>query len=113
MKSRFLPLFLFMASSSALADICSGAVDRVQLTRGGNVEVISASLFGSTDGRTVCNVNTEWKGVGVGSCKGWYSLLLASIAQNTPVKIQYDSGIACTETGAWGNAPAPWMLSND
>jgi hypothetical protein len=105
--------FFVMLSSHVLADVCFGQVDRVQLTRGGNVELISSALFNSTDGRTICNINSVWKEVGVNSCKGWYSLVLSSIAQKSDVKIQYGSGVACAATGTWSSAPAPWMLSNN
>lgn len=92
--------------------ICDGMVARVQLTREGNVEVISSQLYGNSDGRTVCNIHAEWKGVKPESCRGWYSLMLSSVAMKSKIRVQYSAGQTCAGQPSWSAANAPWMLSN-
>ncbi len=96
------------------ASACTGYIKRVQLTKTGAVELIAPGLYktssGSDDttGHTICNMSVEWKGVTPETCRGWYSLVLSSIAQNKRIKMQIDS---CTQE-PWGRANAPHMLSN-
>lgn len=105
-------LMLLVVPSLSLA--CVGKVNRVQLTRAGQVEIISSELFGSgSAGKAVCNVSKTWNGVAPESCRGWYALIIASLAQDKKVRLQYENTEpSCRELPNWGDAPAPWMISN-
>jgi hypothetical protein len=104
-------LVSIIISLPVFAYACTGKVDRVQLTGAGSVEIISSELYGNSTGHTICNLSTVWKDVTVESCKGWYSLILSSIAQNVAIKIQYTT-TACENVGEWSNANPPHMLSD-
>ncbi len=103
-------LFLFV-SINAQAN-CVGKVDRVQLTGAGAVELISTPLYGNTTGRRVCNLSTAWKGVTPEACRGWYALILASLAQDREIKMQYPAGETCATQPSWSDANPPHMMSN-
>ncbi|WP_444942013.1 hypothetical protein ACJJI3_07450 [Microbulbifer sp. ZKSA004] len=112
MKNILWISLLMTAVNASASSICEGEVDRVQLTRGGYVELISNELYGSSEGRRICNMSSSWNIVTPETCKGWYSLVLASIAQQSAIRIQYNEGGTCAEQPIWADSNSPWMLSN-
>jgi hypothetical protein len=110
---RFFTLILFsLFFSVAHAGSCSGKIGRVQMAYNGTVELFSAELYGDNVGRKLCNATNEWNGVSVDACKGWYSLLLSTVAQDKEVYIQYPGAETCIEQKAYNEAGRPHMLSN-
>ncbi|WP_444933926.1 hypothetical protein [Microbulbifer sp. JTAC008] len=110
---NILGFFLLLAAVNVGASsTCEGVVDRVQLTRVGNVELISNDLYGSSEGRLICNMSSSWNSVAPETCRGWYSLILSSIAQQSAIKVQYNEGGACAEQPTWSDSNSPWMISD-
>lgn len=103
---------LLSSSTIIQANSCIGKVDRVQLTGSGDVELISKDLYGEDTGKKLCEFSNSWKGVTPEVCRGWYSLILTTIAQSSELKIQYTDELVCSDVKDWGYAEAPHMLSD-
>lgn len=78
----------------------------------GTVELFASELYGDNIGRKLCNAETEWNDVSINACKGWYALLLSTIAQQKEIYIQYPNTETCTEQKPYSEAGRPHMLSN-
>ena len=113
---RFMKFFalalLTMLSSISYSGSCSGKVGRVQMAYNGTVELFAFELYGDNVGRKLCNAETKWNDVSTNACKGWYSLLLSTIAQQKEIYIQYPHPQTCIEQKPYSEASRPHMLSN-
>ncbi len=107
---------LFLLSGTAFSfgpnqQTCEGKIDSMQIVYQGRVEILSQELYGDHVGRVLCNMVTDWKGVSADACKTWYSIALASMAQRSKIRIQYDPGDTCAGQGSWSTANRPHMVS--
>lgn len=82
-------LFSLAPLSSAHAYACQGKVSRVAVSQNGRVSVISTEMFPDGQGRDVCNLYMESKGVQPAVCRGWLAVLMAAQVSNRTVTIQY------------------------
>lgn len=107
-------LLLLAPLSSAHAYACQGKVSRVAVSQNGRISVISTEMFPDGQGRDVCNLYTESKGVQPAVCRGWLAMLMAAQVSNRTVTIQYaDNTYSCSSLPTWENALAPWAVYGD
>ncbi|GAA6167041.1 hypothetical protein [Sessilibacter corallicola] len=112
MKNIFLPLILTLSLPVTANVVCSGKIDRVQVTQQGHVELRSSEIYGNETGRTLCNLSFEYKNVATNTCQAWYSFLLASKAQKEAIRIQFYNG-ECSNQATWRDAEVPHMISHN
>ncbi|MGB0723596.1 MAG: hypothetical protein ACPGU7_14495, partial [Gammaproteobacteria bacterium] len=96
---------------------CEGKIDRVIVGGDGQVSIISAELYGSSDdtsGRSLCNLETAWNGIGTKTCSAWLSSVLTWIARSSTVRVAYQGSAvsSCAAQGTWTGAEAPSSLWN-
>ncbi|GAB2189546.1 hypothetical protein MAH1_11540 [Sessilibacter sp. MAH1] len=107
---KYLFVFLIILVPTAFADVCTGLPDRVHLAANGGVSLISQEIYESSKGKQICSVRETWKGVAPEVCNGWYSLILTTLAQKQPLKIQYLNDVQCVNVLDWADAESPHAL---
>lgn len=115
MRKRYFALVLFALSNPVAASIlCEGKADLLFLTRSGNIELYSSQIYGSGDGRYVCNVSGLWKDVSADTCKAWYAAMLTKISSGKPIKLYYASEevASCSAIPTYSSAFAPYGIGN-
>ena len=108
----YLALALMTTSNIVSAQYtCTGKIERINQGYNGNISVVSSSIYGDTQGRTICSLNAERNGVSIETCKGWLSKLLSHEARGVNITIQYnDATTSCDAQPAWSAAGNPWAL---
>ena len=117
MKKIIFLIFIYLVSTSVSAGsiACSGKIDMLFAKRDGKIELYSEELYGSSQGRTLCDMTAEWKGVDTNTCKTWYSNLLAQSSQNKPAVVYYlDTEVNnCTSISTFNNAASPFGIADN
>ena len=108
-------LFLIIVLSLSVnityaAYTCAGKIEHINQAYEGSISIISTQAFGNTLGRTICNLNAEWKGISTEVCKGWLSKALSIQAQQKTLVIQYTDAFNCSSQPTWGTASSPHAL---
>ncbi|WP_141229388.1 hypothetical protein [Cellvibrio mixtus] len=117
MKAFLTPTFTILLSLlpgiGSASSVCSGTIDMLLVTQSGIVEVYSSEIYGNSNGRNICNINTNWKSVTPDTCKAWYSTLLALAAQNKPAKIHYlpHETASCANVANYNDSVAPYAVN--
>ncbi len=102
---------IFSSNAAYAAYSCTGKIDSINQPNSGGISIMSYSLYGDPQGRTICFLTQEYKGVNTETCKGWLAKLLSFEARGKDITVQYnDSRSSCTNQPAWGAASVPWAL---
>lgn len=113
MRVFVLSLFFTLCSSgvSAAPEWCYGTIKRAYLTSDGSL-IIRGSW--ANDYTQICNLNAAWKGVSVGTCKGWLSLAMAAKLSSSNVIVYYLNISSCDAIPHYGLAPSPnYLMLNE
>lgn len=105
-------ILITLSGNAFPAQNCRGTIDYLYVHRNGDVV-----LFGSwaADYTNICNMNTEWKSVSAGTCKGWLSIALTAKASKLDVRLRYTeaNAPACNAIPSYTNAPSPGYIMLD
>ncbi|TRY33399.1 hypothetical protein [Aliiglaciecola sp. M165] len=110
----YLSVFL-LTTVSAYSDAafrCTGKITEIHLRHSGGVSIRSEGMWGgSSVGRDICNVSSEWNGVALETCKIWLSTALAAKARDIELSIQYtNDDYNCETMPTWTNAIKPHAI---
>jgi hypothetical protein len=110
MNSKSICFSLLLIYSQASSAACTGTVDEIQQGYNGRVSLISHSLYGDSNARDICRLDSAWGGVAIDTCKSWLSTLLVAYSTEKNILIQYADDAACSSIGTWENAVRPHAI---
>jgi hypothetical protein len=89
---------------------CVGHVEQIATRGGGGVSLISTEMFGDGNGRDICSLQADWKGVTPSTCRGWVAQALAAKSSGSTLRIQYTDAYTCPSQPVWSSASSPWAI---
>lgn len=106
-KTALLSTFALASSLSAAAtQWCQGKITHAWIDNAGHVFIWSTWRGDHTQ---ICNVNTDWKGIGPTICKNWYATAVLAVASGKKVIVTVDAP-SCETMPTYGASPAPWYV---
>ncbi|TDF35107.1 hypothetical protein EYS14_22285 [Alteromonadaceae bacterium M269] len=102
---KILFFVLALTSFNSLAAFnCTVTIKRVLIYANGAVNVLHT---GRNDYTVVCNLGSEYKGVGVTTCAMWAGMLQNIQENKSRAGFYYNGEGSCATLPVYGNAPAP------
>jgi hypothetical protein len=106
MKNLFLAfsLSLILGNAVAAPQWCSGKVTSVYITKDGGV---NGKFAFRNEYLTVCNMNSDWKGVSSITCTGILAILKDAVARKADVANYYETtNYTCADLPTYSATPA-------
>jgi hypothetical protein len=100
-------MLLHCSSSFASAQWCTSKVTNLYITSLGGV---NANFAFRGDYLSVCNLNTEWKGVSAVTCAGWFSALKSAVSRQADVILLYQDIAECNTLPTYDATPVPFYV---
>ena len=103
-------LALSLAETAHADYNCIGHVEQIATRGGGGVSLISTEMFGDGQGRDICSLQADWKGVTPSTCRGWLAQALAAKSSGSILRLQYVDGYTCPSQPQWTGASSPYAI---
>jgi hypothetical protein len=111
MKKNILVILMLLhcSASFAASQWCTSKVTNLFIVNSGEV---TANYGFRGEYLSVCNLNSEWKGISPTTCAAWYSILKTAVSRQSDVTLHYpgEQISACNTIPTYGSSPAPYYV---